>query len=1103
MRKKLLRLLRSAPLALLFAAGVASAQTTGTIIGVVTDASTGKPVTGALVIATSPNLQGEQTAVSDQAGNFRLQLLPPGQYQLAVQLEGYKPAERSDIVVRVDKTIRANLAVVPEAVQMEEQVVRTGLAPVVNVGTAETGMSVSKEFVSDVPLGRNFEAVAVTVPSARKDDYGVGFAGAQSPENAYILDGLNINDVSSGNLTGQGRNGTTTPLLSNFVEELDVKTGGYMPEYGRSSGGIVTAVTKSGSNEFHGSVWANFDPLMLSPTGKASYSIGTAPVMQDTPGQGAYNLDLGFEVGGPILKDRLWFYAGFAPVTNRIYTDRYLQQSTAAPVTGGVCQGLPIPGNSNYAGACLATDSKGLALSNKIAGTDEYVTSGATTYQYTGKLTFLINENNNVSLSVFGLPSSSTILQPNPSVADSIRTYKGEENTNDIIARYAGKFLEKKLIVEVVGGYHYQTGTPIDQTLAGVDQFNTPSIRWKGYNPLSAFEASKIPAGACAGESVCLVNNYFTGGRLYTEDTKGTRLNGRVSASYLWEGLGSHISKAGIDLDHATFDITKFYGGGYSYDYRSDRATPRFQVVRGYGNLPADVTSTADLPNFSKLSTASQTNSNGYYLQDSWQVIPPVTVNLGLRWETQSLNAPDGPVQPNGISIGNMWAPRVQAIWDFTGQGRGKLAASYGRFYFSMPLDAGDRAFYGETSPVFSYVPATSCPGFTGPGSYFDPKSLSPATTGCTLATAGALAPSTIGGITPVDPNLTGAYVDQFAATVEYEILSDLSLGFEYNGRRQTHIIEDMSFDDGNHYFISNPGQNAPYTYTYQGETTPTTVSSKTFTSTDPATGRTVTGNFPVPERSYDGFTFRLTKNFSKNWLAQASYTYSYLRGNYSGPYRPETGQLDPGISSEYDLATLMTNRNGYLPGDQPHFVKLYGAYTWNLNPKMNVVGGIAYRGASGTPVSALGAHPVYGNGESFVLPRGIAGRTPWVNAVDLSGQFEYVINAPYAIRFTAQVFNVLNQQEALMYDQNYTFDTVLPIVNANCTSKDAAGQNNPAAALQSACPDLAYLRTVDGRNVTVNPNWGRPRSTAYTVNTIGPTWQAPIALRFGLALTF
>ena len=219
MRMKLQRLLLVAPLALMFAS-VASAQTTGNIIGVVTDAQSGKPIVGALVVATSPASQGEQTAVTDKSGGFRFQLLSPGDYKLATSFDGYKPAERADLTVRIDKTIRANLSMVPEAVQMEEQVVKTGVAPVINVGSAEAGSVVSREFLSNIPVTRGFEGVAVTAPTAQIDRYGIAFAGASSPENGYLIDGMNVGDAGlrharlAASSTTSSRRSTSRPAPS-------------------------------------------------------------------------------------------------------------------------------------------------------------------------------------------------------------------------------------------------------------------------------------------------------------------------------------------------------------------------------------------------------------------------------------------------------------------------------------------------------------------------------------------------------------------------------------------------------------------------------------------------------------------------------------------------------------------------------------------------------------------------------------------------------------------------------------------------------------------------------------------------------------------------
>jgi outer membrane receptor protein involved in Fe transport len=123
MRKNLLNLLRLVPIGLLLSAGIASAQSNGVITGSVTDGSTGKIVAGAVVIGTSPAAKGDQVAVTDGSGNFTISNLPAGDYKLRVQLGGYKPFERSDLVVKADTTLRASLTVVPEAVQLEEIVV--------------------------------------------------------------------------------------------------------------------------------------------------------------------------------------------------------------------------------------------------------------------------------------------------------------------------------------------------------------------------------------------------------------------------------------------------------------------------------------------------------------------------------------------------------------------------------------------------------------------------------------------------------------------------------------------------------------------------------------------------------------------------------------------------------------------------------------------------------------------------------------------------------------------------------------------------------------------------------------------------------------------
>ena len=379
---------------------------------------------------------------------------------------------------------------------------------------------------------------------------------------------------------------------------------------------------------------------------------------------------------------------------------------------------------------------------------------------------------------------------------------------------------------------------------------------------------------------------------------------------------------------------------------------------------------------------------------------------------------------------------------------------------------------------------------------------LSPNTVSLPNATGltGIAAPfSQVGGVTPVAPDLKGQYLDMFGGSVEYEVLRDMSVGFVYEGRRLGNVIEDMSADDGIHYFIANPSVSKPWTYAGVVQ------DPRNATSTDPTTEARYTTGFPAPSRSYDGFTVKVVKNFSSNWLAQASYTYSNFRGNYPGLFRYENGQLDPNITSEYDLVSLMSNKQGPLPSDRPNQVKAYGAYHYDIDPRMYVVGGLGVTAQEGQPVSALGAHPLYGLGEAFVLPRGMGGRLPWLTNVDLHGEYGYTITAPYTVKFTIDVFNLFNFQEAQFVDQNYTLDTVQPMVGAQCGSKNAASKSDPLAALVQDCPDLKYLRgAFTGALASPNPNWGRPAAGPNILyGFAAPAYQLPIRFRFGLALTF
>ena len=307
-----------------------------------------------------------------------------------------------------------------------------------------------------------------------------------------------------------------------------------------------------------------------------------------------------------------------------------------------------------------------------------------------------------------------------------------------------------------------------------------------------------------------------------------------------------------------------------------------------------------------------------------------------------------------------------------------------------------------------------------------------------------------------------------------------------------------MSSDDGTNYYIANPTVSAPWTPTagpYQGITfNPNNAAGVSFT-----TGTVYSVNWPKP----DPLLRRVLLHGEQALLQEVagpgqSYTWSSLRGNFPGLFRGENGQLDPNITSEYDLVALLGNKQGPLNGNKTNQIKVAGSYNATLSPDVTLVPSINFQAFSGVPVSATAAQALYGNGESYLLPRGVVGNLDWTIQLDAGAKLMWAISGPYTLQFSLDIFNLLNMQTTQWVDMNYTFDFATPMQNAQCGNKTSATSKDPLTALNAACPDLPYARTLDDRRISPNLNFGRPAN-----NTGINAYQAPISARFGVALSF
>jgi hypothetical protein len=492
------------------------------------------------------------------------------------------------------------------------------------------------------------------------------------------------------------------------------------------------------------------------------------------------------------------------------------------------------------------------------------------------------------------------------------------------------------------------------------------------------------------------------------------------------------------------------------------------------------------LPNGFDATTATLNES--VYLRDSWLMsfAPGLTLNAGVRWEGQQAQDVTGQTR---IGIYDNWAPRIGFAYDVLAKGRAKLYANYGRYYESLPLGINDRQFSREGFAIQDLAP-TKDDGTPNPDACKGDANGRVDLNTCKYPDP-TMGNSTIlgGKYGIVSPLLQGQYSNEIVAGVEVAAPYDIVVGASYIHRDLGRVIEDISADGGTTYVIANPGA-APDPGTVKNLQNQIAGLDQQIAGTNDLTRLTqlrkqrddtnqqlslynAAAGFEKPKRDYNAFTLTAHKRFSHNFILLASYTYSRTVGNYPGLFQASNGQLDPNISTQYDLPELLINRNGPLPNDRPHNFKVTGAYTLPIKSWGNVTVGLNFFAQSGTPIEVLGRHPTYGSNETFILPRGSGGRTPTLSQFDL--RLAYAHNLPKGFRaeVSVDVFNIFNQQTPVAVDQSYTSDRVLPIEGGTYD-------------------DLKTLKTTSGTPPKLNPNYGQP--TAY---------QAPLSVRLGARITF
>lgn len=280
------------------------AQTTGSVVGRVTDDSgTGLP--GVTVEAKGPPLPGAQVAITQSDGSYRLSLLPPGPYTVSASLPEFGRDDKN-VTVPLGRTVTVDFSLRATA---RAEVVVSGQPAVVDTTSTAVGANLNAQAIETLPSGRNYSSIVQVVPGVSTQtsnteafNNAISVYGSSGLENSFVIDGVDTNGVEYG---AQGKE-----LNYEFIQEIDVKTGGYQAEYGRSTGGIINVITKSGGNEFHGDVFGYYtkDSLQANNSHPTESLLGTS--------LGFTREDYGGDLGGYVWKDRIWFFGAYDRVRN-------------------------------------------------------------------------------------------------------------------------------------------------------------------------------------------------------------------------------------------------------------------------------------------------------------------------------------------------------------------------------------------------------------------------------------------------------------------------------------------------------------------------------------------------------------------------------------------------------------------------------------------------------------------------------------------------------------------------------------------------------------------------------------------------------------------
>ncbi|MFT4113712.1 TonB-dependent receptor domain-containing protein [Silvibacterium sp.] len=717
---------------LCWTSAMAQSTTQGAIAGTVEDAS-GAVIGGANVVLHNDGTNAEIKLTTDASGYFKAPLVNPGTYTVTITASGFGTYNANSVAVTVGSLTELHPSL--NTGSTSESVTVSGEAPVLKFESPEISETLTSKEIVNLPLnGGRWSNLALLTPGAVADANGFGlisFRGISPLLNNVEIDGADDNQAFFSEERGRTREGYSTSQIA--IAEFQVNTGVYSAEFGRAAGGVLNAITKSGTNQIHGQTyfydrdndWGALNPFTTFTSVTEPASGGAPNIVTGEPFQPKdWRKRWGFGAGGPLLKDKLfWFYAydqyrrNFPGVAKPASPSAFFNQyaDTSLP-TGAACTSTSTA--SSFTGSGSAGDAGACALAWRVYGG-----SYATAALHYDQLLYGSAVSTLTGLSTPGLLDD---LGTTPRTGDEVL------NTPKLDWQISGtehlSLLYHRLRWDSPGGVQTQTsnnyavdtfGTDfvkLDYGLAELASVFSPSLsnelRFQygrelddeGQQAHSAFTQDYLTNSTGVPVQLSIyggaTNNGFTAGMPYYSfraaypDERKTQLGDTANWTYKNQNI-----KFGFDILRNADTINNLYesNGVYTYTYFSDffadilkpgGTCDSSESQTGLGGDPCyyGFTQGFGTPKFT-----ITTMDYGFFVQDDWKLTPRLTLNVGVRYDYEHVPPPfpsliateKYPYAPtaNQPSDKNNIGPRVGLSWDPYGQGKMVVHAGYGLYY--------------------------------------------------------------------------------------------------------------------------------------------------------------------------------------------------------------------------------------------------------------------------------------------------------------------------------------------------------------------------------------------------------------------------------------